>query len=75
MSQLTGMITTEERHMVRDYLLLMHAHSVIQKGVTDLKFMDNVLSKAYNMCGRYLEDKILRDIKTLRLELKRQGYK
>ncbi|MEF2966079.1 hypothetical protein V3851_09575 [Paenibacillus sp. M1] len=68
-----GMITMEEREMMRDYILLTHIHAMVQKSITDLKYTDNILKKTFEMCGRVIEDRVITDMKALRQTLKGNG--
>ena len=69
----TGIITTEERRMMRDYILLTHMLTMVQKSIDDLKFMDSIMKDTYLMCNEHIENLVLLDAKNHRLALKEQG--
>lgn len=73
MNKLTGIITAEERRMMRDYILLTHMLTMVQKSIADLKFTDSLLKDTYLMCNEHIENLILMEAKKHRLTLKRQG--
>lgn len=59
--------------MLRDYLLLLQMHIMVQKELTDLKLSGNLLKRAYGMCAKAIEERIFQDTKTLRIGLKERG--
>ncbi|WP_410769563.1 hypothetical protein [Fontibacillus sp. BL9] len=69
----SNIITTEERTMIRDYVLLNHMQVMAEKSIRDLKYSDNLLRQAFIMCGKIIEERILQESKSLRLDLKDRG--
>lgn len=68
-----SIITTDERTMLRDYLLLLQMQVMAQKSLTDIKLSGNLLAKLYYMSGKVIEDRIFHEIKTHRQTLKSRG--
>lgn len=73
MGTVANIITSEERTMLRDYLLLTHMQVMVQKDITDIKLSGNLLTRAYTMCAKLIEDRIFQDMKSLRIALKERG--
>ncbi|MEF2964528.1 hypothetical protein V3851_01690 [Paenibacillus sp. M1] len=68
-------ITTEELTMLRDYILLPHMMTMVQKSLADVEYSTNILKRSYYMAGRYVLDSITKDLYRLRRELKQRNIK
>ncbi|MFD1776992.1 hypothetical protein [Paenibacillus rhizophilus] len=68
-------ITAEERTMLRDYLLLPHMVTMVQKSLDDLKHSHNILNRLYLMAGEYVMGRITQDLYQLRRELRQRNIK
>lgn len=73
MNKLAGIITAEERRMMRDYILLTHIHTMVQKSINDLQFTDSILRDTYLLCNEHIEGMVFMDLKIHRLALKHHG--
>ncbi|MBQ4899380.1 hypothetical protein KB559_11080 [Paenibacillus sp. Marseille-P2973] len=73
MNKIAGIITTEERRMIRDYILLTHMLTMIQKSIEDLKFTDSLFKDVFMACNEHIENMVLMDAKNHRLTLKDYG--
>ncbi|GGH25521.1 hypothetical protein [Paenibacillus segetis] len=68
-------ITTEERTMIRDYILLPYMEKMVQKSLADIEYSTNILKRLYLMAGQKILDQIVNDLYRLRRELKRRNIK
>lgn len=73
MNKTAGIITVEERRMMRDYILLTHMLIMVQKSIADLKYTDSLFKDTYLMCNEHIENLMLRDSKSHKLALKQRG--
>lgn len=70
-----SVVTTEERTMIRDYILLPHLQSMVQKSLDDIEYSTNVLKRLYLMAGQRILDQIAIDSRKLRQELKQRNIR
>ncbi|MCE3202461.1 hypothetical protein [Paenibacillus sonchi] len=70
-----GMLTNEERTMVRDLILLPYIDTMVSKSLMEVKHSNNVLSRSYLLAGRYVQNRVVQDVYKLRQELKRRNIK
>ncbi|MBO7743292.1 hypothetical protein I8J29_03745 [Paenibacillus sp. MWE-103] len=70
-----GIISTEERGMLRDYILLPHMEKMVEKSIADVEHMTTVLKRAYLMAGQKILDRIAQDLYGLRRELKKRNIR
>jgi len=68
-------LTTEERIMVRDYILLPHMEKMIQKSIADLESASNVLNRLYLAAGHKVLISVAEDYYRLRSELKKRNIR
>ncbi|MDN4067637.1 hypothetical protein QYF50_06990 [Paenibacillus vini] len=68
-------ITIEERRMLRDYLLLPHIETMIQKSIDELEYSSNILRQLYIKIGLYVRNRVVSDMKRLRKELMKRNIK
>ncbi|MDN4069923.1 hypothetical protein QYF50_18640 [Paenibacillus vini] len=73
MNKLGGIITIEERRMMRDYILLTHIHTMVQKSINDLQFTDSLFKDTYLVFNEHIEGMVFMDLKIHRLALKHHG--
>ncbi|UQZ34627.1 hypothetical protein C2I18_14490 [Paenibacillus sp. PK3_47] len=69
------MLTNEERTMVRDLILLPHIDTMVSKSIAEIEHSGNVLSRAYLMTGRYIQNRIMKDTYMLQKELRQRNVK
>ncbi|AJY76488.1 hypothetical protein [Paenibacillus beijingensis] len=67
--------TTEERTMIRDYILLPHMQKMVQRSIADVECSTNILKRLYLMAGQKILDLITKDLYRLRRELKKRNIK
>ncbi|GIP56166.1 hypothetical protein [Paenibacillus vini] len=73
MNKTAGIITAEERRMMRDYILLTHIHTMVHKSIDDLQFTDSILRDTYLLFNEHIEGMVFMDLKIHRLALKHHG--
>lgn len=71
----SNLITSAERSMLRDYILLPHIEKMIQKSLSEVENSGNLLKRSYIMAGQYVMDKVIQDQHRLRRELKQRNIK
>lgn len=70
-----NLITTEERTMLRDYILLPHMEKMVEKSIADVENSTNILKRAYLMAGQKILDRVAQDLYLLRRELKQRNIR
>ncbi|QHT60835.1 hypothetical protein GXP70_13335 [Paenibacillus lycopersici] len=70
-----NIITTEERAMLRDYILLPHMVKMVEKSIADVEHMTTVLKRAYLMAGQKILDRVSQDLYGLRRELNQRNIR
>lgn len=75
MSKIANIITAEERTMIRDYILLPHLQSMVQKSLDDIEYSTNILKRLYLMAGQRILDQIIKDSRNLKRELKQRDIR
>ncbi|RCX23084.1 hypothetical protein DFP94_101676 [Fontibacillus phaseoli] len=68
-------ITSEERSLLRDYILLPHMEKMVQKSISDIEYSSNILKRLHLMVSQYVLNRIIRDSYKLRRELKQRSIK
>ncbi|WP_435925055.1 hypothetical protein [Paenibacillus sp. DYY-L-2] len=68
-------ITSEERGMLRDYILLPHMEKMVERNISEVEHSNNLLRRSYLMAGKYILNQIIKDSYNLRRELKRRNIK
>lgn len=58
---------------MRDYILMLQMHPMIQKSLTDLELSGILLREAYKLCGEWIDEQIFQETKRLRKTLKEHG--
>ncbi|KQX61169.1 hypothetical protein [Paenibacillus sp. Root444D2] len=71
----TSRPTSEELIMIRDYILLPHMLTIVQKSVDDIKSSSNLLKQLYLATGQVVMNKISRDMYDIRRELTKRNIK
>lgn len=71
----SSIITSEERTMLRDYILLPHIEKMVQKSLSEVEYSVNILKRSYLMAGQYIMEKVIQDQHRLRRELKQRNIK
>ncbi|QSF42633.1 hypothetical protein [Paenibacillus tianjinensis] len=69
------MLTTLERTMVRDLILLPYIDTMVDKSIKEIEQSGNVLSKMYLMTGRYIQNQVMKDTYQLQKELKQRNVR
>jgi hypothetical protein len=64
------MITTEERTMVRDLILLPYIDTMVGKSLKELEHSSNILKRTFLMAGEAIQRLIVQDTYRLQKELK-----
>jgi hypothetical protein len=67
--------TSEEFNMIRDYILLPHMLTMVQKSVDDIERSPNLLKQLYLAAGQAVMNKISKDIYDIRRELIKRNIK
>ncbi|MDF9845464.1 MULTISPECIES: hypothetical protein [unclassified Paenibacillus] len=70
-----GLLTNEERLMVRDLILLPHIDTMLAKSMAEIERSGNVLTKMYLLAGRYIQNRISKDTWELQKELKQRNVR
>ncbi len=71
----SGMITTEELTMLRDYILLPYMLMMVQKSVDDIEHSPNLLKQLYLATGQAVMNKISKDMRDIKRELTKRNIK
>lgn len=66
----SGMLTNDERTMIRDLILLPYIDTMVGKSMQEIERSGNVLTKMYLMAGRFIQNRIMKDTWELQKELK-----
>lgn len=69
------MITTEERTMVRDLILLPYIDTMVGKNLKELEHSSNILKRTFLMAGESIQRQIMQDTYRLQKELKQRNIK
>jgi len=67
--------TSEELNMIRDYILLPHMLTMVQKSVDDIERNPNLLKQLYLATGQVVMNKISKDMYDIRRELTKRNIK
>ncbi|OMF95161.1 hypothetical protein [Paenibacillus sp. FSL R7-0273] len=70
-----GLLTNEERTMVRDLILLPYIDQMVGKSIEEIEHSGNVLRQTYIIAGRFIQSRIMQDIYALKQDLKRRNIK
>lgn len=70
-----GRPTTEELTMIRDYVLLPHMLSMVEKAAEEIKHSSNILRRHFLVSAQILMEKISKDMYALRRELTKRNIK
>lgn len=70
-----NLITSEERLLLRDYILLLHIETMVQKSLSETEYSVNILKRLYLMAGQYIIEKVTRDQHRLRKEMKQRNIR
>ncbi|MNB77482.1 hypothetical protein D3C75_241670 [compost metagenome] len=70
-----NMLTSTERLMVRDLILLPYIDTMVSKSMVEIERSGNLLMKMYMMAGRYIQNRIMRDTWELQKELKQRNVR
>lgn len=73
--KITGMLTVEERYMIRDLILLPYIDTMVGKAMREIEISGNLLSKVGLLSGEYIRNRIMKDTYELQKELKRRSIK
>lgn len=68
-------LTSEERVMVRDYILLPHIATMIEKSLVEIGYGSNVLRRTYQVAGQAIQRRVMQDIYQLKRDLKQRNIK
>ncbi|WP_236330407.1 hypothetical protein [Paenibacillus auburnensis] len=69
------MLTTLERTMVRDLILLPYIDTMVSKSMQEVDRSGNMLTRTYLMAGRYIQNRVMQDTYRLQRELKQRNIK
>ncbi|GGH16743.1 hypothetical protein [Paenibacillus segetis] len=75
MSKVANVITTEERTMIRDYILLPHLESMVQKSLDEIEYSTNILKRLYLMAGQVVLDQIVNESRKSKRELQQRNIR
>lgn len=70
-----NLITTEERTMLRDYILLPHIEKIVERSIADVEHTTTVLKRAFLMAGQKILDRVAQDLHGLRRDLKQRNIR
>jgi len=73
--QQSRIITTEERTMIRDYILLPYMETMVQKSIVDVEYSTNIFKRLYLLAGQKILEQIVKDLYKLRRELKKRNIR
>jgi hypothetical protein len=71
----TNRPTTEELTMVRDYVLMPHMLTMVQKAADEIKNSSNILRRHFMVSTQILMDRITKDMYLVRKELTKRNIK
>lgn len=69
------MLTTEERTMIRDLILLPHIDTMVNKSLRELDHSSSILKRAYQMSGEAIQHRVMQDTYRLQKELKQRNIR
>ncbi|MDH6370534.1 hypothetical protein M2444_002314 [Paenibacillus sp. PastF-3] len=69
------MITTEERTMVRDLILLPYIDTMVGKSLKELEHSSSIMKRTFLMAGEAIQRRIMQDTYQLQKELKQRNIK
>jgi hypothetical protein len=67
--------TQEEYTLVRDYILLPHMLTMVERSIEDIKHSSNVLKRLYVTAAHAIMNRISKDMYALRRELSKRNIK
>lgn len=67
--------SSEELTLIRDYVLLPHMLTMVQKSIDDINSSTNLLKKAYSALAQEVMARISQDLYGIRREFKRRNIK
>lgn len=67
--------TSEEFKMIRDYILLPHILTMVQRNLDEQRFNKGVLNSAFLAAGESIAKKIMKDIYEIRKELGKRNIR
>lgn len=70
-----NMLTTEERTMVRDLILLTYIDKMVSNSIREIEQSAISLKQIYIMPSRYLQERIIKDISELNKKLKQHNVR
>lgn len=70
-----GMITIEERTMIRDYILLPHMEKMVQKSIDEAEYSTNIMKRLYILASQKVLEQIKQDMYRIRREFKLRNIK
>lgn len=71
----SGQPTTEELTLIRDYILLPHLLTMVQRNLEDIERSGGILKKLYAQSANILMDRINKDLNEVRRQLKKANIK
>lgn len=73
--KLSGHPTSEELKLIRDYVLLPHLLTMVQKNIDDVEHSSGILKRLLLAASQLLMNKITKDMYAMRRELSRRNIK
>nr|WP_255570120.1 hypothetical protein [Cohnella sp. CFH 77786] len=70
-----GKATPEELRMIRDYVLLPHLLTILQKSLEEVQHSPNVLKKVFAALTQLLMNRVTKDMYNVKRELRRRNIK
>lgn len=67
--------TSEEFKMIRDYTILPHMLTMIQRNLDDLKYNKSILNSVFLVAGEEIAKKITKDLYEIRRELSKRNIR
>jgi hypothetical protein len=71
----SGVPSEEELRMIRDSVLLPHLLTMVQRGLQEVQYSTSILKRLFAAAGQLLQNRIQRDLYTLRRELDRRNIR
>lgn len=70
-----GNITSEERIMLRDYIILPHLETMVKRSLADIERSSNVMKRLYLLSGMSVLSAVTQDINRLKRELNQRNIR
>lgn len=68
-------LTSEEYTLARDYILLPHMQTMVERSMEDIRASTNILKRLYLVAAQIVLNQIQREVRDLRRELSKRNIK